>query len=56
MVTTWGQFKAEVEKQGITDKMEISYIDISYPIMIDDRPDIVVKIDNYSSFAIEDGD
>lgn len=31
MNMTWGEFKKHVEAQGVTDQMEIWYIDFSFP-------------------------
>lgn len=28
---TWAEFKAELERQGVTDDMEVDIIDIGYP-------------------------
>jgi hypothetical protein len=35
---TWGEFKKAVEEGGVTDEMEIWFIDVSFPYEICAQP------------------
>jgi hypothetical protein len=53
--TTWKQFKDYVESKGVTDSMEIEYIDISLSYNTENGPSIEVDVQtNINSFKIRD--